>query len=70
MKTFIYQDLPQYEDVEFKHIQGAPPELVLLAATGEEIQRLPLSKLTRLELNELMETRGFVKKPSNDKTEF
>lgn len=66
MKKFIFTDIPQYDKVEFKAIHGAKPELVLLSDAGEEIHRLPLSTLTRLECNELLETHGFNKLPQED----
>jgi len=66
VKKFIFTDIPQYDKVEFKAIHGAKPELVLLSDAGEEIHRLPLSTLTRLECNELLETHGFNKLPQED----
>ncbi|XP_077282889.1 selenoprotein M-like [Temnothorax americanus] len=62
VKKFIFEDLPQYgENVEFKHIQGAVPELVLLNARGKELERHGLSKLTRKECNDLLVSKGFMR---------
>ncbi|KAG7198917.1 hypothetical protein KM043_015734 [Ampulex compressa] len=61
VKQFIFQDVPLYKNVEFKHIQGATPELVLLNDVGEEVERLPLFKLTRQECNDLLASKGFIK---------
>lgn len=59
MKKFIFEDVPKYENVEFKKIQGAPPELVLLDENDGEIERISLSKLNREECNELLKQKGF-----------
>ncbi|KAL6268118.1 hypothetical protein P5V15_001208 [Pogonomyrmex californicus] len=37
IKQFIFEDLPLYDNVEFKHIPGATPELVLFNI-HEEVQ--------------------------------
>lgn len=49
------------ERVQFKHIQGAVPELVLYNNIEEEVERLQLSRLTRDECNELLQQKGFKK---------
>lgn len=67
VKAFIYEDIPKYENVEFKKIHGAIPELVLLNAADEEIERLQLSRLNRQECNELLASKGFRHK-AEDKT--
>ncbi|CAH1154087.1 unnamed protein product [Phaedon cochleariae] len=59
VRKFAYEDIPNYENVEWKKISGAPPELVFLNSADEEVQRLPLSKLSRAECNELLTSRGF-----------
>ncbi|XP_043282661.1 selenoprotein M-like [Venturia canescens] len=61
VKQFIFEDLPYYDSVEFKHKQGAPPELILHDDHDEEIERLPLSQFTREECNKLLESKGFVR---------
>ncbi|CAL9708909.1 unnamed protein product [Knipowitschia caucasica] len=45
-----------------KHIPGADPELVLLNHFYEELERIPLSDMTRTEINSLLQTLGFYKK--------
>ncbi|EZA46854.1 hypothetical protein DMN91_010152 [Ooceraea biroi] len=70
VKQFIFEDLPQYDNVEFKHIQGAVPELVLFNDHEEEIERLVLSSLTRQECNELLVSKGFSKKSKDNKDEM
>ncbi|KAK0086646.1 hypothetical protein PV325_002822 [Microctonus aethiopoides] len=59
VKQFIFNDVPHYDRVEFKHIQGAVPELVLYDSDKEEVERLALSRLTRDECNELLANKGF-----------
>ncbi|XP_043253943.1 selenoprotein M-like isoform X1 [Colletes gigas] len=66
VKNFIFEDLPNYNKVEFKHIRGAEPELVLFDRHNEEVERLPLSRLTREECNNLLITKGFTKKAIKD----
>ncbi|XP_011883179.1 PREDICTED: selenoprotein M-like [Vollenhovia emeryi] len=70
VKQFIFEDLPQYDNVEFKHIQGAIPELVLFNEQEEEVERLVLSKLTREECNELLLSKGFKRKLKDNKDEM
>uniref|UniRef100_A0A8C6S848 Selenoprotein M n=1 Tax=Neogobius melanostomus TaxID=47308 RepID=A0A8C6S848_9GOBI len=45
-----------------KHIPGADPELVLLNHYFEELDRIPLTDMTRSEINELLDKLGFYKK--------
>ncbi|XP_051165558.1 selenoprotein M-like [Leptopilina boulardi] len=66
VKSFIFNDLPLYEDVEFKHIQGAKPELIFYDKNDEEIERLALSQLMRDECNELLLSKGFKKRQIKD----
>lgn len=68
VKQFIYEDVPHYDNVEFKKIHGAIPELLFLNSADEEVDRIKLSSLNRNECNELLKEKGFVKK--NDKHEF
>uniref|UniRef100_A0A3B3TDR3 Selenoprotein M n=1 Tax=Paramormyrops kingsleyae TaxID=1676925 RepID=A0A3B3TDR3_9TELE len=49
-----------------KHIPGADPELVLLSHYYEELDRIPLSDMTRSEINELLGSLGFYKKAQPD----
>lgn len=66
MKKFIYEDIPNYEAVEFKKIHGAPPELVLLNEAEEELERIPLKSLSREACNDLLQSKGFRLKTSNN----
>ncbi|KAL2737352.1 selenoprotein M-like [Vespula maculifrons] len=61
VKKFIFEDVPKYNNVEFKHIQGASPELVLYDENEEEVERLNLVSLTREECNDLLLSKGFTK---------
>ncbi|CAL1688698.1 unnamed protein product [Lasius platythorax] len=70
VKQFIFEDLPNYNNVEFRHIQGAIPELVLFNEHEEEVERLVLSRLTRQECNELLVSKGFIKKSKDNKDEM
>ncbi|XP_011258218.1 selenoprotein M-like [Camponotus floridanus] len=70
VKEFIFKDLPNYNNVEFRHIQGAIPELVLFNEHEEEVERLVLSRLTREECNELLVSKGFTKKSKDNKDEM
>ncbi|CAM4534379.1 unnamed protein product [Leuciscus chuanchicus] len=45
-----------------KHIPGADPELVLLNHYYEELDRIPLSEMTRTEIHKLLAELGFYKK--------
>lgn len=66
MKAFINQDLPLYHNLVLKHLPGADPELVLLNSKYIELQRIPLSDLTRKEINELVQELGFYRKEAVD----
>jgi len=59
VKKFIFEDLEQYEDTIFKKIPGHIPELVLLDAEDNEIERIDLSEKSREQCNELLTSRGF-----------
>jgi len=58
----VVEDIPLYHNLVMKHIPGADPELVLLNHYYEELERIPLSDMTRSEINELMAKLGFYKK--------
>lgn len=62
MKRFVYDDIPEYHNTEFKVIHGAVPEILFLNAAGEEVERLSLEKRSRDECNQLLHKRGFRKK--------
>lgn len=59
VKKFIYEDLPKYDNVEFKKIQGKLPELIILNSDDVELERISLGELNREECNNLLIDRGF-----------
>ncbi|KAG5892419.1 hypothetical protein JTB14_003355 [Gonioctena quinquepunctata] len=59
VKKFVYDDIPNYENVEWKKISGAPPELIFLNSADEEVERHPLRQLSREECNKLLQSKGF-----------
>lgn len=62
VKRFVYDDIPQFHNTEFKVISGAVPEIIFLDANGDEVERLSLEKRSRDECNQLLHDRGFRKK--------
>ncbi|KAJ8379315.1 hypothetical protein SKAU_G00000930 [Synaphobranchus kaupii] len=66
VKAFVSQDIPLYHNLVMKHIPGADPELVLLNHYYEELDRIPLSDMTRIEINELLGSLGFYKKANEE----
>ncbi|NXA72757.1 SELM protein, partial [Thryothorus ludovicianus] len=53
-------------NLEMKHLPGADPELVLLSLRYEELERIPLSDMTREEINQLVQELGFYRKETPD----
>ncbi|CAG9585892.1 unnamed protein product [Danaus chrysippus] len=68
VKRFVMDDAPHFERLEVKFITGAPPELILLGNGDKELERIPLSNLSRQECNDLVKSKGFIRR--NDKEEF
>uniref|UniRef100_A0A452R269 Selenoprotein M n=1 Tax=Ursus americanus TaxID=9643 RepID=A0A452R269_URSAM len=66
VKAFVTQDIPLYHNLVMKHLPGADPELVLLGHRYEELERIPLSEMTREEINELVQELGFYRKAAPD----
>ncbi|MCJ8746751.1 hypothetical protein PDJAM_G00145290 [Pangasius djambal] len=66
VKAFVTQDIPLYHNLVMKHIPGADPELVLLNHYYEELDRIPLSHMTRTDINSLLAELGFYKKAQAD----
>uniref|UniRef100_A0A8B9MMT7 Selenoprotein M n=1 Tax=Accipiter nisus TaxID=211598 RepID=A0A8B9MMT7_9AVES len=66
VKAFVRQDIPLYHNLEMKHLPGADPELVLLSHRYEELERIPLSDMTREEINQLLQELGFYRKETPD----
>ncbi|XP_013139411.1 PREDICTED: selenoprotein M-like [Papilio polytes] len=65
VKGFIMEDAPKYERLDVKFITGADPELILLDKSDRELERILLSRMTRSECNELVQSKGFYKKNTN-----
>ncbi|NXH14157.1 SELM protein, partial [Bucco capensis] len=66
VKAFVTQDIPLYHNLEMKHLPGADPELVLLSHRYEELERIPLSDMTREDINQLLLELGFYRKETPD----
>lgn len=66
MKAFVTQDIPYYHNLIMKHLPGADPELVLLGHRNQELERIPLSEMTREEINALVQELGFYRKAAPD----
>ncbi|KAG5281233.1 hypothetical protein AALO_G00068890 [Alosa alosa] len=66
VKAFVTQDIPLYHNLVMKHIPGADPELVLLDHYYQELDRIPLSDMTRVEINTLLAELGFYKKAQEE----
>ncbi|VVC98582.1 unnamed protein product [Leptidea sinapis] len=66
VKKFVMEDAPFYGSLEVKFISGAPPELILLSDKNEELDRLPLSNLSRQECNDLLQSKGFRKEDKKE----
>uniref|UniRef100_A0A8D0GI66 Selenoprotein M n=1 Tax=Sphenodon punctatus TaxID=8508 RepID=A0A8D0GI66_SPHPU len=66
VKAFVTEDLPLYHNLVMKHLPGADPELVLLNFRYEELERIPLSDMSREEINQLLQELGFYQKETAD----
>ncbi|TSW89633.1 Selenoprotein M [Bagarius yarrelli] len=53
-------------NLELKYIPGADPELILLNHYYKELDRIPLSFMTRMEINSLLVELGFYKKAHSE----
>ncbi|ENN81917.1 hypothetical protein HUJ04_006462 [Dendroctonus ponderosae] len=62
VRDFLNVDVPKYENVEWKKIQGAPPEIIFFNEADQEVEREKLERYTRKECNELLVSKGFQKK--------
>jgi len=59
VRSFIDQDFEdKYVDTEFKKIPGKSPEMAFFNKEGEELERLDITKLSRVELNKLLVAKG------------
>ncbi|NXP51791.1 SELM protein, partial [Heliornis fulica] len=59
-------NMPPSHNLEMKHLPGTDPELVLLSHRYEELERIPLSDMTREEINQLVQELGFYRKETPD----
>ncbi|CAH0380829.1 unnamed protein product [Bemisia tabaci] len=59
VKAFIYEDVGKYNNIEFKPIPGANPDLVLFTKNNQELDRIDLSRKSRRECNDLLLHWGF-----------
>ncbi|CAM4563009.1 unnamed protein product [Lepidochelys kempii] len=66
VKAFVTEDIPLYHNLVMKHLPGADPELVLLSFRYEELERIPLSDMSREEINQLVQELGFYRKEAPD----
>lgn len=64
VRDFIRQDLPLFHNAEYKVVGGADPELLLLNAEDQEVERIDLTKYNREECNNLLKKKGFYKRES------
>ncbi|KAI4460852.1 selenoprotein f [Holotrichia oblita] len=62
VKTFVYEDVPKYDRVTFKKINGAPPELVFFDKDDNVVERVDLRSLDREQCNYQLLKRGFLLK--------
>uniref|UniRef100_A0A670ZLC2 Selenoprotein M n=1 Tax=Pseudonaja textilis TaxID=8673 RepID=A0A670ZLC2_PSETE len=53
---------PSSHNMDLKYLAGADPELILLNIQFEELQRIPLSDMSRDEINQLLQELGFYRK--------
>ncbi|KAK8395754.1 hypothetical protein O3P69_005687 [Scylla paramamosain] len=62
----MLQDVPLFHNVDFKHVGGATPELVLLNKHGEVLERIDIKKMSQEEINNLVLKKGFYKKAAKE----
>lgn len=66
VKKFLKEDFEAlYENTNFKKVPGKSPELKFFNEAGEVLETLDIAKMTRSELNKLMEARKIPKKPAH-----
>jgi len=65
VKAFITSDLETlYERAVYKKVPGKSPEAAFLNKAGEEVERVVMTGMTRVELNALMVAKGIPLKPT------
>jgi len=68
VKAFIREDLQFFHNAEFKQIPHHNPDLVLLNAEDQVVERIDLSPFNREECNQLLISKGFYRKHSSDES--
>lgn len=66
VRSFIFDDVPLFHNVEFERKPGAPPNLYLLNKNDKKVETIDLSPLTREECNQLLLHKGFYKRAHHD----
>jgi len=67
VKSFIFGEFQtDYLRTSFTKIPGKSPEIVFYNVDNQEIERIPIDKMTREELNELMVDKGIEKKEKEE----
>ena len=62
MKRFVNEEAESYDGLAVEFIRGRIPELVLLdEESGEETERIDLSKLSNAEIHALVQEKGFTR---------
>ena len=56
-----------WETVQTLIMLGKSPEVIFYNADNEELERIPIDKMTREELNQLMVDKGIEKKEAGEK---
>ena len=70
MKAFITSDLESlYERAVYKKVPGKSPEAAFLNEAGEEVERVALTGMSRVELNALMVAKGIPLKSTEEEVE-
>eukprot|EP00298_Acanthocystis_sp_HF-20_P027634 c5822_g1_i1.p1 GENE.c5822_g1_i1~~c5822_g1_i1.p1 ORF type:complete len:135 (+),score=39.33 c5822_g1_i1:42-407(+) len=58
-----------YENLEIEFIRGHNPDLVLFNEQGEALERIDLTPFNNEQLHSLLQSKGFVKKPTQENVE-
>jgi len=66
VKAFIYQDVPEYENVKFTHVGGKKPDISFYDENDEKIETIELQKKTREECNNILAEYGFERKTEEE----
>ena len=70
VKAFITSDLETlYERAVYKKVPGKSPEAAFINEAGEEVERVALTGMSRVELNALMVAKGIPLKSTVEEVE-